>query len=162
MGIQDRLAEEANRLLSEIERKGETPTDGELRRFILHRAVLNETLRLYPPAFQLSRQAVVDDQLDGKLVPAGTSVVIGLQAINRDAESWGSDANEFRPERWMEGGREGEGEEGKEGIAMVRSPWSFLSFSGGPRICIGKGFAMQEATLALALLCRNFRFKMKE
>jgi cytochrome P450 len=102
-------------------------------------AVLNELLRLYPPVAHMSRVAVSPAVVCGVSIPAGRRVVVSQWAMNRSHVQWGLDAEEFRPDRWFEeGGRP-----------------HLLTFSKGPRNCIGEGFARKElAVLVSAMIVR--------
>jgi cytochrome P450 len=105
------------------------------------RAFINESLRLYPIVPINSREALQDTSLpigggiDGKspiFVPKGRTVVFNIYALHRRTDIYGEDANEFKPERWLdEGDRKG-----------IRPGWAYLPFNGGPRICIGRKFVL--------------------
>ena len=101
------------------------------------RAVVEETLRLYPPAWVLTRRALVDDVVGGYAVPAGSLVVISPWVVHRRAGSW-PDPERFDPGRF------------RRGDAVERG--AYLPFGAGPRLCIGRDFALAEATLLLATL----------
>ncbi|MGD8860437.1 MAG: cytochrome P450 [Myxococcales bacterium] len=113
------------------------------------RAVIDESLRLYPPAWAVGREAVRDVELRGHGLPRGTQVWIATYVIHRSAEHFG-EPEAFRPERWMDGLRE-------------RLPRHvFMPFGGGPRVCIGNRFALAEAALVLATLARRHRFELAQ
>ena len=105
------------------------------------RAVVNEALRLYPPAFLIAREAVNDDAWDGLAVPAGALVIISPWILGRHRRLW-PDPDAFDPERFL----------GGEGPPR----YAHMPFGGGQRVCIGAQFALLELTLALALLIRDF------
>ena len=105
------------------------------------RAVLDETMRLYPPAPTTLRFPLQDDVICGQPIPAGTRVGISPYIIHRHKSLW-SDPEAFRPERFLPGARE------------TIDRFSFLPFSQGPRICIGASFAIQEALIALATILK--------
>lgn len=108
--------------------------------------VVKESLRLYPPAWSLSREAAEQDTLAGFPLPAGAMVMISPWTLHRDARFF-EQPLAFRPERW-EGGLE------------QRLPrFAFCPFGGGSRLCIGVNFALVEARLALATLARRFRLE---
>ena len=102
--------------------------------------VLHEALRLCPPAAAVGRRARVDLVVDGFRVPAGSLLIVGIRAIQRDPALW-SDAASFVPDRFAPG-------------RPKPDRWQFLPFGGGPRSCIGDHFAMLEATLGLATIVR--------
>ncbi|XP_057460614.1 cytochrome P450 CYP72A219-like [Actinidia eriantha] len=111
--------------------------------------ILNEVLRLYPPAAILVR-VINDDTRIGELnLPAGVHFMIPTVLIHRDCEIWGEDAKEFNPERFS------------KGIAKAtKNQGSFFPFGLGPRICIGNNFAMMEAKTALAMILQRFSFEL--
>ena len=118
--------------------------------------VLNETLRLYSPAIAMLRRVENEMRLGGDnemgddvVIPAGTELLMPVLMWHHEAEYWGPDADEFRPDRF-------EGGVGK----ACRVSGSFLPFSAGPRVCIGQGFAMLEAKIVLATILRRFSFRV--
>jgi cytochrome P450 len=108
------------------------------------RAVLEESMRLYPPVATLTRAAVEPDVVAGTAVPKSSLVVISPYVLHRHALLW-RDPAQFRPERFLPGARE----------EIPR--FGYLPFGAGPRICIGQQFAMIEAVLVLASILRAFR-----
>ncbi|WP_409018780.1 cytochrome P450 [Brevundimonas vesicularis] len=108
-----------------------------IKGLVWHRAVIEEAMRLFPPAPAMVRQAVADDEIEGHPVRAGDSVIIAPWLIQRHEKLW-DEPDVFRPERFLPENRK----------SIDRYAW--LPFSGGPRICIGAAFAMQEAVIALA------------
>ncbi|ADG78836.1 Cytochrome P450 OS=Tsukamurella paurometabola (strain ATCC 8368 / DSM / CCUG 35730 / CIP 100753/ JCM 10117 / KCTC 9821 / NBRC 16120 / NCIMB 702349 / NCTC 13040) OX=521096 GN=Tpau_2227 PE=3 SV=1 [Tsukamurella paurometabola] len=108
------------------------------------RAVVHETLRLWPPTSGVFRQAKYDTQLGGHAIAAGEWVFVVLLAAQRDT-SWGPRADDFDPDRFLHP------ETGKARVASLFKP-----FGHGPRQCIGRAFALHELTLALAVLLRDF------
>ncbi|KAL1719911.1 cytochrome P450 [Schizophyllum commune] len=133
-----------------------SPSISQLRSLKYTRAILNETLRLFPPVplniretretpcvFPPSRTATDPRPL---YVPKHTSVVYLPLLIQRDSELWGPDADVFDPERWMDDrlGR------------YVQDPAMFAPFSAGPRICIGQNYAYNHATYFLVRLIQRF------
>jgi len=108
------------------------------------RQVVDESLRLYPPAWVLTRRAVGPDVLGGREVPAGTLVLISPWVLHRRADLW-PDPQAFRPERF-DSGNDGAG-----------ARTAYVPFGAGPRLCIGREFALLEATLLLAALAARFR-----
>ncbi|KAI1611225.1 cytochrome P450 [Exophiala viscosa] len=113
-------------------------------------AVIKEATRIFPSiVFQLLRHAPKDFEVRGKSIPAGTPVGISPISQNRDKDIWGPDANEFRPERWLQG--------------EARTKYldtSSMTFGGnGPRMCIGRNIALVELHKFLAQFMRNFDFE---
>lgn len=138
-----------DRLLAEVDALDGDPGLEDLPRLPFTRAVLDEALRLYPPAWILTRRAAAEDVLSGYRVPAGSLVLVSTWALHRDPALW-PHAAAFRPQRWL-------------GPESQRGPrWAYLPFGAGPRQCIGKDFALVEATLMLAVLARRVRFHRPE
>jgi len=119
------------------------PGAEDLPRLPYTQAIVREGLRLYPPAWVLSRQAVEPFELGPHRFPAGTPVLISQWVVHRDPR-WYEEPEAFRPERWL-------GDEARRLPAFAYFP-----FGGGPRRCIGEGFALQEAALVLAVMARRF------
>ncbi|GJQ13003.1 hypothetical protein GpartN1_g4794.t1 [Galdieria partita] len=109
-------------------------------------AVLHESLRLHPPVLFITRQAVQDDEIVGYPISRGAIVNIPIVALHRDPEQWGSDAESFRPERFLSS---------ENHNAMQRHPMAWLPFLYGTRACTGQRFAMLEAkTILFELLTK--------
>jgi cytochrome P450 len=114
--------------------------------------VLLEAIRLYPTAPVLLRVAKVDTPLLGTIVPKNTTMVIAPWLINRSPEYWGSDADEFRPARWI-------GANGKPNhTGGGKTP--ILSFLHGPRGCIGENFSKAELRCLLVAMARRFEWEL--
>ena len=107
------------------------------------RAHVDETLRLYPPAFLIVRQAREADVIAGQPIAAGTVVSVSPWVLHRHRRAW-ADPERFEPARFMPG-------------APAPERYTYLPFGAGPRICVGAQFALTEATLVLARLLRRFR-----
>ncbi|PKH40967.1 Cytochrome P450 [Nocardioides alpinus] len=105
------------------------------------RAVIDEALRLYPPAWAISRRSLGPDVIGGVEVPAGTLAIISPWLVHRRAESWPDPAS-FRPERFLD-------------PAAARS--GYLPFGQGPRLCIGRDFAIGEMAVVLDRLLVDHR-----
>jgi unspecific monooxygenase len=109
------------------------------------RAVVQEALRLYPPAFTIVRLAKHADDAGGIQVPAGAIVFIAPWALHRHRRLW-SEPEAFDPARFLPG-------------APVPDRFAYLPFGIGPRVCIGAQFALTEATLVLAAMIKAFRIE---
>lgn len=110
------------------------------------RAIIDEALRLYPPAASLSREAIGPDLLAGHRIRPGARVVISPWLLHRHKRLW-TDPDLFDPGRFLPGRRE------------TIDRFAYLPFGAGPRICIGAGFALQEATIILSEVLRRFRLE---
>ncbi|MCO5608312.1 hypothetical protein L7F22_062518 [Adiantum nelumboides] len=142
---QERLREE----VFEVCGKTQLPTAESLNHLKLVGMVMNETLRLYPPAVAVFRQADTDIKLGETLIPAGTVLIVPIIAWQQDERYWGPDAKEFRPERF------------EEGISKAcKVPGAYLPFSFGPRSCIGQLFANIEAKMVAATILQRYRFRL--
>lgn len=108
------------------------------------RQVVQESMRLYPPVWLLSRRAVDDAELGEFDVPAGTLVCVSPYVLHRDERFW-EQAMAFDPDRFTDERSAG------------RPDYAYIPFSGGPRHCIGRHFAMLEAQLVLATIRRRVR-----
>src|SRR5262245_21770584 len=115
---------------------------GHLDQLVLTRAVVEETMRLYPPAPMMGRQAAGATTLGGATIPEGALIVIPIFALHRHRRLW-EDPDRFDPERFMPGRRE----------KILRT--QFMPFGFGQRTCIGASFAMMEAVAVLATLLRG-------
>ncbi|ONK66181.1 uncharacterized protein A4U43_C06F4960 [Asparagus officinalis] len=126
----------------------ETPMPEQISKLNWLHRIINESLRLYPPASLLPRMAFEDIKLGDLHIPKGLSIWIPVLAIHHDEEIWGKDANEFNPERFA-----------AKSFAMTRN---FLPFASGPRNCVGQAYAMMEAKIVLAMLLTNFKFTISK
>ncbi|XP_060116516.1 cytochrome P450 3A40-like [Heteronotia binoei] len=108
--------------------------------------VVNETLRLYPPAGRIERVCKSTVEINGVTIPEGTVVMIPAFVSHRDPEYW-PEPEEFRPERFSK--------ENKEAI----DPYIFLPFGAGPRNCIGMRFALLLLKVALVVLLQRYSFR---
>jgi len=109
--------------------------------------VLDEALRLYPPAWAFERQAIAADQLGPYPIEAGSIIGFSPYVLHRHPAFWenpeGFDPDRFLPER-----------------SAGRPRYAYLPFGGGPRVCVGNHFAMMEAQIILAMIVRDFRMEL--
>ncbi|XP_004309257.1 PREDICTED: cytochrome P450 704C1-like [Fragaria vesca subsp. vesca] len=116
-------------------------------------AALTETLRLYPAVPVTAKVCFSDDTWpDGFSVKKGDMIAYQPYAMGRMKFLWGDDAEEFRPERWLD----------ENGTFQPESPFKFTAFQAGPRICLGKEFAYREMKIFSAVLLRYYTFKLSE
>lgn len=138
-GVQEAARAEAQGVLG-----GRAATAADVPALPLIRRIVDETLRLYPPAAFLSRTAVAADTLLGREIRPGDTVILPIYALHRHHALW-PDPDRFDPDRFL------------DRQAIDRFAW--LPFGDGPRICIGANFAVQEAVIILATLLSRFRFR---
>ncbi len=117
-----------------------------LDRLTRTRAHVDETLRLYPPAFLITRQAKAADRIGDHVIRPGTLVSISPFVLHRHRALW-AEPERFDPARFMPG-------------ATPPARFAYLPFGAGPRICIGARFALIEATVVLARLLARYRFEL--
>ena len=122
------------------------PGMADLGRLPYTRAVLSESMRLYPPAWVIGRTALNDCTIGGYAVPAGSTVLFSQWVTHRDRRYFAY-ADEFRPERWLAEARD------------ERPKFAYFPFGGGPRVCIGAQFAWMEGVLLLATLARRWQLR---
>lgn len=123
--------------------------DIDVHQLIYLEAAIKETLRLYPPVPVNSRSAVRDTVLsDGTLIPAGADVLFSSYALGRMTKVWGSDALEFKPERWINQ---------ITGKLIAMSSFKFNAFLAGPRMCLGMNLALLETKIVAAAILSRFR-----
>lgn len=141
--VQERVAAEAAAVLG----GPGNPTLADVGRLPVARAVLDETLRLYPPAWVVTRRATDDDVLAGHRLPAGTLVIISPWVRHRDPDVW-AEPTRFDPERFLDADADSR---------VASRTGAYLPFGLGPRLCIGRDFALLEATLLVARLALRWR-----
>jgi cytochrome P450 len=143
----DRHPEAARAVHAEIDEvlAGRSPTVADLPGLRRCRQAIEEAMRLYPPVWLISRRSVAADVLDGFDVPAGSLVCVSPWVLHRDPRYW-DDPAAYRPDRFER--------------AADHLSHQYLPFGGGPRICVGRHFALVEATLVLAVILRELRMEL--
>ncbi|HZB32362.1 MAG TPA: cytochrome P450 [Streptosporangiaceae bacterium] len=139
--VEERLHREVDQVLA-----GPIATFADLPGLDLTRRIITETLRLYPPAWMLTRTATTDAELGGHLVPAGTALAFSPYLIHHRADVY-TDAERFDPDRWDD----------RYAAAPPRD--AVIPFGGGARRCIGEAFGMTEAIIALATIAAHWRLE---
>lgn len=123
---------------------GDGPVTGEhVEKLPFMRQIIDEALRLYPPAGMVSRTAMANDTLCGREIRKGDTVILPIYALHRHHMLW-EDPDAFRPDRFAD----------RKSVER----YAYLPFGDGPRICIGASFALQEAVIILGTLLNRFRF----
>jgi cytochrome P450 len=146
--VEARLAGELRAVLG-----GRAPTVSHLPKLTYAERVVTESMRLYPPAYGLGRQAARPSEVAGYPVAPGVVVIIPTWVVQRDAR-WFEEPETFRPERWADGPARA------DDPARRLSRYTYFPFGGGPRQCVGNGFAMMEAILILATIAQRFRLSL--
>jgi len=123
--------------------EGRTPTVTDLDDLPYTERVVEESMRFYPPVYELIREADRDVVFDGYRIPEGRTVSFQQWVLHRDPRFY-DDPEQFRPERWT------------DEMRQELPPFAYFPFGGGPRRCIGDRFAMLEARLVLATICQNW------
>ncbi|HDZ81825.1 MAG TPA: cytochrome P450 [Roseobacter sp.] len=139
----DQTAQEKARAEAQSVLQGRAATGSDVENLPYIRQIIDEALRLYPPAGIISRTARKPDTLGGREIRTGDTVMIPIYALGRNKLLW-DDPDAFRPERFDD----------RKNIDR----YAYLPFGDGPRICIGASFALQEAVIILATLLSRFRF----
>lgn len=137
------LSVELDRVLA-----GRAPGTDDYAQLIWAEHVIYEVLRLYPPAYGIGREAIVDVELGGHRVRKGSVVLTSPWAMHRDPR-WFDEPDAFQPERWA------------DGLARRLRRGVYFPFGAGPRQCVGAGFAMIEAVLVLAAVARRWRLRLE-
>ena len=127
---------------------GRTPCYEDLDDLRYTRMVIEESMRLYPPAHTLAREPIVADEVLGHRIPAGAAVLIVPWLLHRKPSLW-ENPDRFEPERFA------------PERASARPRFAYIPFGAGPRICIGAAFAMAEAMLILATIAQRYRLHLK-
>ncbi|NNE76351.1 MAG: cytochrome P450, partial [Pricia sp.] len=135
--VQQKVLEEITRVQAECDNPIE-----QLAKLHYTKAVIDESMRLYPPAWITDRENLEDDTLAGFSIREDTLVGVSFYALHRHPEYW-EQPNDFLPERFI-----GENRKKTNGV--------YFPFGAGPRLCIGLGFAVYEMTLAIAYLVKNY------
>jgi cytochrome P450 len=141
--VEAKLVEEVHRVL-----RGRAPAAADLPNLPYTEMVVRETIRLYPPAPGFAREPIEDVTIGGYEVSKGSLVTVNIYALHRDGRFFG-DPERFEPERFAPGWED-------------RIPrYAYLPFGGGPRVCIGNGFAMMEARLILTTMLQRCRLSLE-
>jgi cytochrome P450 len=141
--VEKKLVDEVSRAL-----QGRAPTVADLSQLPYTEMVVRESMRLYPPAPGFAREPIEDVSIGGYVVPRGSLISVNTYAMHRDRRFF-DDPERFDPERFAAGWEEHIGR------------YAFLPFGGGPRVCIGNGFAMMEARLILATVVQRWHLSLE-
>lgn len=138
-------------LLKEIDEtlKGELPTPINIRGLHYLKQVIDESMRCFPPAWIMGRRTIEKDVVNGFEIEPNTNVIMPIYVVHHDASVW-EDPYEFKPERFA-----------SENL-KDKHKYSYFPFGGGPRLCIGNNFAIQEMQVCLAMLLQKYRIEIDE
>ena len=155
--VKQKVLEEANKFCSSGDRvlRDEDYTYENIGEMRYTHAVALEVLRLHPSVPVEVKFSINEDKLpDGTKIHPGCACIYSPYAMGRNKVIWGEDAEEFKPERMLSKDDEGNVKN------IEPSPFAYTTFNSGPRICLGKGLALMEIKLALAILLQRFDFKL--
>jgi cytochrome P450 len=124
-----------------------TPNVNDLPQLVYTERIIMESMRLYPPAYVIGREAVRDCKIDGYDIPAHTTVFVSPWVVHHD-ERYFRNPEQFDPDRWA------------NDFAKKLPRFAYFPFGGGPRLCIGNSFAIMEANLLLATIAQRFRLEL--
>ncbi len=140
--VEAKLLEELQAVLG-----GRTPTLADLPQLRYTESGVLESMRLYPPNWMITQQAMQDCELAGYPIPAGSGVFMSQWVMHRDPRYF-DNPEEFEPDRWVDD-------------RVKRLPtYAYFPFGGGPRVCIGKSFATIEAVLVVATIAQKFKLTL--
>jgi cytochrome P450 len=127
---------------------GDAPlTHADVPRFEFTTQVIQEGLRLYPPFWMIDREAVADDSVGDIAIPRGSTVIVYVYGAHHAPRYWESPES-FDPERFIKANEK------------LRTPFTYLPFGGGPRVCIGNQYAMLQILMILSDLLRRYDFEL--
>lgn len=126
---------------------GRVPTMEDVDRLPWTRACIEEAMRITPPVWMVGRKALVDDEISGFRIPAGSSLMVLITMIHRDPKLWPNPEG-YDPERFLPENSKG------------RPRQAYMPFGAGRRICVGSTFAIIEATLLAAMISRRLAFDL--
>ncbi|MDH3196182.1 MAG: cytochrome P450, partial [Hyphomicrobiales bacterium] len=139
----------AERLQAELAQVlgGRQPTLADVPKLAYARAIIEETMRLYPPVPILAREAMAEATIDGHKIAKGALVLVVPWLLHRNPNLW-EEADHFKPERFM------------PGSGGKRAKYDYVPFSIGPRVCAGLSFGLTEAILCLAVLAQAHELRL--
>ena len=140
--IERRLVAELDEVLA-----GRLPTVEDVKALRYTKQVLDESMRLCPPAWTTGREVEREVEIGGYRIPAGAQLMMSQWLVHRDARFF-PDPEAFDPDRWL------------PERAKLLPRYAYFPFGGGPRVCIGNHFATLEATLLLAVMMQRHHFEL--
>jgi len=140
--VEQKFHEELDQVLG-----GRLPVAADMPRLKYTEMIAKESMRLYPPAYGVGREAIEDCEIGGFRIPRGSQLFMFQWVTQRDPRFF-PDAEQFKPERWT------------EEFTNSLPKYAYFPFGGGPRVCIGSYFAMMEIVLLMATIGQRFRFSV--
>ncbi len=140
--IEIRLHAELDEILG-----GKKPTAADYGALQYTRRIVDEVLRLYPPAWMFARQSINADEISGYHIPAGAMLMLSPYVTHRHPRYW-ENPEEFNPDRFL------------PEQSANRPKYAYFPFGGGPRLCIGRDFALVEAALVIAEIAQRYRMRL--
>lgn len=143
--------EEEKKLHEELKTvlNGRTPGFADIPKLKYTKQLIEETMRLYPPAWTIGRRPLEDDVIDGYPIKKGQNILMMAYHVHRHPDYW-EQPDKFMPERFSD-----------ENVKNIKK-FAYFPFGGGPRLCIGNSFAMMEMQLVIATLAQRFKFRRTE
>jgi len=142
--VVEKLQQEANLVLT-----NGSPTFEDLRKLEYTKQVIQETMRIYPPAWSTDRVALEDFEIDGYSIKKGHVIIPFIYGVHHNPKYW-NDPEVFDPDRFSKANE------------SKRHSFAYFPFGGGPRLCIGSQFAMMEMQFLVAMLATKFRFTLAQ
>ncbi|KAK3039786.1 hypothetical protein RJ639_027099 [Escallonia herrerae] len=125
-----------------------SPTSDGIARLKSMNMIINESLRLYPPAHTVTRKVEREVKLGNLNLPANINIFISMLAVHHNPQIWGNDVHHFKPERFAEGVNK----------ATKNNAAAFVPFGMGPRTCVGLNFTINEAKIALSMILQRYNW----
>jgi cytochrome P450 len=127
---------------------GDAPlSHADVPKFEFTTQVIQEGLRLYPPFWMIDREAIADDRVGDIEIPRGSTVIVYVYGAHHAPRYW-DNPESFDPERFIKGSEK------------LRTPFTYLPFGGGPRVCIGNQYAMLQILMILSVVLRKYDFEL--
>lgn len=147
LAINPEIRKKAAAEVEEVWKNGNIFTFSKYKELVYLENIINESMRLYPPAYIITRKAIEDDYIENYFVPAKKDVFINVYGVHRHPDYW-EDAHQFIPERFESFEQKG------------INKYVFLPFGGGPRHCLGSVFSMLEMKIIIASFLKSFDFTL--
>ena len=149
--LMEQNPEEEQKLCNELKivLDGRTPGFADIPRLKYTKQLIEETMRLYPPAWTIGRKSLAADEIDGYKIAPAQNMMLMTYHVHRHPDYW-EEPDKFSPERFSD-----------ENAKNIKK-FAYFPFGGGPRLCIGNSFAMMEMQIVIATLAQRFKFRRTE